>query len=196
MLHSHHSIALCVVHVCPCVLMGMWAFVTCCPTDWGKQQAVKIRRHLFQQILAEAETVSEMNWEGRRSQGWDQCTVAPIWGFLIVFLCNNTGKLNDMWLQFVKKTWGLLQIRHAAALPRLCHVNISGLGLWQGDRKRKWGEKKQRRKKKVKHSDGFPYFVVYFCFCLQIMEVSQSVFFFALFATAGDNWTKKKKKTI
>lgn len=147
-MHTAITAGVCVgVCACPCVLMGMWAFVTCCPTDWGKQQAVKIRRHLFQQILAEAGTVSEMNWEGSRSQGWDQCTVAPIWGFLIVFLCNDTGKLNDMWLQFVKKIWGLLQIRHAAVLPPLCHVNTSGFLLWQGDRKGKRGKKDQREKK-------------------------------------------------
>lgn len=143
------------VYVCACVS----AFVTCRPTDWGKQQAVKIRRHLFQQILAETETVTETNWEGSWSQGWDQCAMAHIWGFLIVFLCNNKGKLNDMWLQFVKKTWGLLQIRHAAVLPPRFHVNTTGFGLWQEDRKEK-AQQKGANKQQSSHVD-FPYFCVY-----------------------------------
>lgn len=95
--------------------------------------------------LAEADR-QLVKWTGSEAGARDEISVQwpPSEVFLIVFLYSNTGKLNDMWLQFVKKIQGLLQIRHAAVLPPLFYAHLRGFWLWQEDRKWKTWVKKSK----------------------------------------------------
>lgn len=81
-----------------------------------------MRKHLFQETLAGAETVSEMNWEGRRSQGRHRRTVAPfeVFGLFLFAIIQTKWNVTTI----CNEIWALLQFWHTAALPPLAK------GLW------------------------------------------------------------------
>ncbi len=181
MLHSHHSVR---VHECVCVCVCAHVPSWVCEHLWPAAQLTEASsRPSKQEGICSSKSWQRqrqlVRWTGRDAGARDEISVRqpPIWGFLIVFLCNNTGKLNDMWLQFVKKTWGLLQNQACCSTPTSLPCKCKWLLVVTRRQRRKTAKNKQLIQKKGKHGNTFSYFLS-FCLYLilsleQIMEVSQ-----------------------